>query len=61
MLVRLMGEGQYRVSDEVRDRLSELDGLAGAAADAENEEELDAHLDRMWDLVRTEGERLPDD
>ena len=61
MIVRLMGEGQYRVSDDLRDRLSELDDLAGAAAEADNEEELDGHLDRMWQLVRAEGEKLPDD
>ena len=61
MIVRLMGEGQYRVSDDLRDRLSELDDLAGAAAEADKEEELDGHLDRMWQLVRSEGEKLPDD
>jgi chromosome condensin MukBEF complex kleisin-like MukF subunit len=61
VIVRLMGEGQYRVSDDLRERLNELDDLAGAAADAENEEELDGHLDRMWELVRAAGERLPDD
>ncbi len=61
MIVRLMGEGQYRVSDDLRDRLSELDDLAGAAAEAEDEAELDGHLDRMWELVRGEGEILPDD
>lgn len=61
MIVRLMGEGQYRVSDDLRDRLSELDDLAGAAAEADDEPELDGHLDRMWELVRAEGEKLPDD
>jgi hypothetical protein len=61
VIVRLMGEGQYRVSDDLRDRLSELDDLAGAAAEADDEAELDGHLDRMWSLVREEGERLPDD
>lgn len=61
MIVRLMGEGQYRVSDDLRDRLSELDDLAGAAAEADDEEELDAYLDRMWKLVRAEGDKLPDD
>jgi hypothetical protein len=34
VIVRLMGEGQYRVDDDLRDRLSELDDLAGAAADS---------------------------
>ncbi len=61
MIVRLMGEGQYRVDDSLRDRLSELDDLAGAALEAGDEEELDGRLDQMFELVRSEGERLADD
>jgi hypothetical protein len=56
-----MGEGQYRVDDSLRDRLSELDDLAGAALEAGDEEELDGRLDQMFELVRSEGERLADD
>ncbi len=61
MIVRLMGEGQYRVRDDVRERLETLDDQAMGALDAENEGELDARLDEMWQLVRSEGEPLPDD
>jgi len=61
VIVRLMGEGQYRVDDSLRDRLSELDDLAGAALEAGDEEELDGRLDQMFELVRSEGERLADD
>ena len=61
MIVRLMGEGQYRVSDELRERLEALDDEAMAALDAEDEGELDAKLDEMSVLVRNEGERLPDE
>lgn len=61
MIVRLMNEGQYRVSDDLRDRLNELDDLAGAAAERDDEAELDRHLDVMWQLVQSEGEKLPDD
>jgi hypothetical protein len=61
MIVRLMGEGQYQVSDELRVRLEALDDEAMAALDAEDEGELDAKLDEMSELVRQEGERLPDE
>jgi hypothetical protein len=56
-----MGEGQYRVRDDLRERLNELDDRAGAALDAGDETELDQILDQMFELVRGEGERLADD
>jgi hypothetical protein len=61
VIVRLMGEGQYRVSDELRERLEALDDESMTALGDEDEGELDAKLDEMWELVRTEGQRLPDE
>jgi hypothetical protein len=61
MIVRLMGEGQFRVDDSLVDSLNELDDRAQAAVEAEDEPELDWVLDRMWSLVRDEGEPLPAD
>ena len=61
MIVRLMGEGQFRVSDEIRERLNAADAEAMSALDADDEGELDAKLDEMWQLVQSQGERLPDD
>ena len=61
MIVRLMGEGQYRVDDSVRERLNELDDQAVAALEASDETELDKRLEEMFALVRAEGEPLPDD
>lgn len=61
MIARLMGEGQYRIDDSLRDRLNELDDRAVSAIDAGDEPTLDGVLDEMWDLVRGQGERLPDD
>jgi chromosome condensin MukBEF complex kleisin-like MukF subunit len=61
VIVRLMGEGQYRVSDDLGDRLNELDDRAAAALEANDEIELDNRLDEMWELVRHEGEKLADD
>ena len=59
MIVRLMGEGQYRIEDSLRDRLEQLDGQAVAALDRADEAELDGYLDQMWKLVEGEGEPLP--
>jgi hypothetical protein len=61
MIVRLMGEGQYRVDDGLRERLNALDDQATAALEAANEVELDQKLEQMFALVRAEGERLADD
>jgi hypothetical protein len=61
VIVRLMGEGQYRISDGLRERLEALDNESMAALADEDEGELDAKLDEMWELVRGEGERLPDE
>jgi hypothetical protein len=60
VIVRLMGEGQYRIDDGLRDRLNELDDRAAEAMEREDEEELDARLRDMWDLVQSEGDPLPD-
>jgi hypothetical protein len=61
MIVRLSGEGQYRVGDDVVQRLNDLDERAQAAVDENDEPELDRRLDEMWELVRREGEPLPED
>jgi chromosome condensin MukBEF complex kleisin-like MukF subunit len=61
VIVRLMGEGQYRIDDGLRERLNELDGRAAEAMEREDEEELDARLQDMWDLVQAEGDPLPAD
>ena len=61
MIVRLMGEGQYRIDDSLRERLNELDGQAMGALEAEDEKTLDAKLQDMWDLVQAEGDPLPAD
>jgi hypothetical protein len=61
MIIRLMGEGQYRIDDAVRGELDELDNRAQDALDADDEPALDDILDQMGQLVRERGERLPDD
>jgi hypothetical protein len=61
VIARLMGEGQYKIDEELHGELDRLDERAVAAIDAEDETELDARLDDMWRLVRERGEPLPDD
>jgi hypothetical protein len=61
VIVRLMGEGQYRIDDELRGQLNGLDDRAVSALEAEDEGSLDGVLDEMWQLVRERGEPLADD
>ena len=61
MIVRIMGEGQYRLEEDAVGRLNELDDRAQEALDRDDEHELDRYLDEMAGLVRRDGERLPDD
>jgi hypothetical protein len=61
VIVRLMGEGQYRVDDGLLPQLNELDERAQAALEADDEPALDDVLNAMWQLVRDRGEPLPDE
>jgi chromosome condensin MukBEF complex kleisin-like MukF subunit len=61
MIVRVMGEGQFNVDDEVAKGLNELDQQAERALEAGDQEQLSALLRRMAEAVRTNGVRLPDD
>ncbi|HSC49692.1 MAG TPA: hypothetical protein VLD16_05450 [Gaiellaceae bacterium] len=61
MIVRVMGDGQYDVDDEVAKGLNDLDDQAGAALDAGDEEQLRALLRRMAEQVRANGARLADE
>ena len=60
MIVRVMGEGQYRVDDGLKGRLNELDDAAEAALRGGDEEELRGLLEQLAQMVRNEGERLDD-
>jgi hypothetical protein len=62
MIVRLMGGGgQYKVDESLLAQLNALDDQAVAALERSDEEELDARLDEMAELVRSNGEPLPED
>jgi hypothetical protein len=61
VIVRLMGEGQYKADDELLAALNDLDDQAVAALGRDDEAELDRYLDEMWNLVKARGQPLPDD
>jgi hypothetical protein len=60
VIVRLMGEGQYRVAEEDCARLDELDNAAVAALEGGDEDDFRARLGELWQAVRDKGERLDD-
>ena len=61
MIVRLMGEGQYRIADARLALLNALDDRATQAIDANDAAALEQHLGEIWALVRQEGTQLADD
>jgi hypothetical protein len=61
MIVRLMGEGQYRVDDSLLTRLNELDAEVERAVEALDERALWSGLQALADAVRESGVKLADD
>ena len=61
MIVRVMGEGQYEIDDEVAKGLNDLDNQAADALEAADEAKLAELLRRMAEAVRANGARLADD
>ena len=61
MIVRLMGEGQYRVDDALIGRLNELDAEVSRAVDEGDERALWTGLQALADAVREGGEKLADE
>ena len=61
MIVRLLGEGQFRVPDELLPTLNELDAGVLDAVEAGDEQALWDRLNALADAVRQNGARLRDD
>ena len=61
MIVRIAGEGQFKLPDEDAARLNELDNAAVAAAEAGDEGKFQELWQQMLDLVASDGNELPDD
>ena len=60
MIVRIMGEGQWRVDDDAIRELDSLDTEAGKLLDQGDEEGLRRVLATMAERVKQHGEQLPD-
>jgi hypothetical protein len=60
VIVRVMGEGQFDVDDEVAKGLNDLDEQAERALEAGDQQRLGDLLHRMAEAVRTNGARLAD-
>jgi hypothetical protein len=60
MIVRLMGEGQYRVDDATAETLNQLDDGVAAAVESGDEEQARDLLRQLAAALRDGGERLED-
>ena len=61
MIVRLLGEGQFRVDDSLIARLNELDAEVEKAVADGDERALWTGLQALADAVRENGAKLADD
>jgi hypothetical protein len=61
VIVRIMGEGQYRLTDEVLQRVNEMDNTVVAAVESGDEPGFHRCFEQLLDLIRSDGEHLGDD
>ncbi|MFF6829144.1 hypothetical protein [Streptomyces longwoodensis] len=61
MIMRILGEGQYEITEEHLARLNELDAALQSAADAGDETAFTTALSALLDAVRSLGTPLPDE
>ena len=61
MIVRISGEGQFRLPDDDANRLNELDNSAVAAVEAGDEAKFHSLFDEMLSLVANDGEAVGED
>jgi hypothetical protein len=61
VIVRIMGEGQYRLANDVRERVNELDNEVVRAVDGDDEDAFHAAFEELLDVIRKEGEHLGDE
>lgn len=59
MIVRILGDGQYRLDDAAFASVSEVDDRAQAAAEAGDEAGFAAALSQLIGAIREKGQPLP--
>lgn len=61
MIVRIMGEGQWKLADERVAELNEVDDRLEQAVSSSDEEAFKTEFAALLELIRGAGEKLPDD
>ena len=61
MIVRVSGEGQFKLPDEDAERLNDLDNRAVAAVEADDRAGFAELWGQMLELVRTDGHALDEE
>ncbi len=61
MIIRIMGEGQYRLDEETLDRVNVLDNAGVAAVESDDEDAFHVAFEEMLQIIRDEGEHLGDE
>ena len=61
MIVRILGEGQWRIADDVVADLNRLDDSVEEAVRTGDQAELATALQALLEEVRTQGQVVPDD
>jgi hypothetical protein len=61
MIVRISGEGQFKLPDEDEERLNELDNRAVSAVEQGDEAGFRELWSQMLELVSADGNALPDE
>ena len=61
MIVRVMGEGQWRVDDDLAQKLNALDDEVAAAVEAGDQATVTAKLRELAETVKAGGSKLADD
>jgi hypothetical protein len=61
VIVRILNEGQWKLSDEAVRRLSDLDDQVESAVSAGSQEQLAEALHSLLEQIRSTGTPIPDD
>jgi hypothetical protein len=61
VIVRIFSDGQYRLPEDVHERLHELDNRTVAAVDSDDEAAFTTTYAELIELIHSSGERLADD
>jgi hypothetical protein len=61
MIVRIMGEGQWKLPDERLPELNEVDAKLETAVSGNDEDGFRTAFGALLEVVRGSGEKLPDD